>query len=105
MPRNHKVRIRRTPWGQPGGNPVPIANRHQKAIAAATRHHVTGHNGEALDPNKHRHDEGGNAHITWHLHGEPSDVQDMVNRWNGNSDGDNFPAFKPNVVVVEVTEE
>jgi hypothetical protein len=105
MPRNHKVRIKRTPKGSSSGNPVPIATRHQRAMEAAARHHVTGHNNEALDLNRHRHDEGDNVHITWHLHGEPSDIQAMVNRWKGKSDGPGFGPFAPNVEVLEVTEE
>jgi|SRR5215831_629282 len=98
---NYKVRIRWTDWGLNPNNPDSVDERIQHAIEAAGRHKVKGRNGDPLDRNHHRHDEGDHLHVTWHLHGTDTDVQALINRWNGRSDGTGYPAFTPNVEVLE----
>jgi hypothetical protein len=96
---NYRVRIRWTQWGHVNG--VPVDTRITRAMEAADRHGVVGRNNVPLDRNVHRHDEGDNDHVTWHVHGTQNQVSAMLNRWSGNSDGPNFPAFQPNIEVLE----
>jgi hypothetical protein len=104
---NYNVRIQWTSWGASGNNNETVDERIARAIEAAGRHYVDGHGGNPLNKNQHRHDDGKNQ-FTWHVHAiddangqADAKIQALVDRWNGGSDGAGFPAFTPNVQVLE----
>jgi hypothetical protein len=106
--KNYKITLQLTAKGASGDNPNPMATRIVLAIGAAARNNVLGRGGmKALNAHDHRvpPDTGtNNGTIVWHVHGELSDVGNMIARWTGSADPTNpnaFPAFTPpNVTVI-----
>jgi hypothetical protein len=107
--KNYKITLTLTAYGVSGSNPNSMATRINEAVGAAGRNNVCGKNGaNPLDPHVHREppDTGvkSDGTIVWHVHGELSDVGNMIARWTGSADPADpkgHPAFKPaNVIVV-----